>query len=83
MLVGALVLHDASHVVAGLVGEGALADEGGLGVGHEVGELVDVVGDLAEAGELVVLNDVEAHLQLEVGGDRKEVGVCHSARRSR
>ena len=54
MLVGVLVLHDAGDVVAGLVREGALADEGGLGVGHEVGELVDVVGDLGKARELVV-----------------------------
>ena len=76
VLVGALVLHDAGDVVAGLVGEGALADEGGLGVRHEVGELVDVVGDLGEARELVVLDDVDAHLELEVGGDGEEVGVA-------
>ena len=76
VLEGAGVGGDAGGVHARLVGEGVAPDVGLVGVGRHVAELVEVVGGRGEARELLVADDVEAHLQLQGGQDRGEVGVA-------
>ena len=76
VLEGAGVGGDPGGVHAGLVGEGVAADVGAVGVRRHVAELVEVVRGRGEAGQLLLADDLEAHLQLQRGQDRGEVGVA-------
>ena len=59
-----------ARVQARLVREGAGADIGLPAVGGDVGDLADRVRDVHGPREGVGRHDVEAELELEVGGDR-------------
>src|SRR3954470_1863137 len=65
---------DAGDVQAALVREGVLAHVGLVGVRDEVEQLVEEVRRLRQAGERG--EALVAHLELEVGDDRDEVGVA-------
>ena len=52
------------------------AHVGLVGVGSDVEDLVDEVGGLGEPRELLVARAPVAHLQLQVGDDRDQVGVA-------
>ena len=58
------------------MGEGVAADVGLGAVGRAVEQLVDEVRGLGEVRELLVGQHAAAHLQLQVGDDRDEVGVA-------
>ena len=75
VLEGAGVGLDPGGVQAGLVREGVLADVGLGRVRRAVEQLVDEVGGLGQAREPLRREHLDAHLQLQVGDDRDEVGV--------
>jgi hypothetical protein len=76
VLEGAGVGGDPGGVHAGLVGEGVAADVGAVGVRRHVAELVEVVRGRGQAGQLLLTDHIEAHLQLQGRQDRGEVGVA-------
>ena len=76
VLEGAGVGLDPGGVHPRLVGEGVAADVGLVGVRRHVAELVEVVGGLGQSRELLGGDHLEAHLQLQRGQDRGQVGVA-------
>ena len=60
----------------GLVREGGRTDVGLSGAPWHVGQLADVVRDLRQHLHLCVADDVDSHLELEVGADAEHVGVA-------
>ena len=76
VLIGAFILHHAGDVVARLVREGAGADVGRAGLGHEVREFRDVIRNLGQASKLLIFDDVETHFDLEVREDGEDIGVA-------
>ena len=76
VLEGRAVGAHAGHVQAALVREGVAPDVGLGPVGRAVEQLVDEVRGLGQARQLLVGQHATAHLELEVGDDRDEVGVA-------
>jgi len=62
VLVGRGVLGDAVHVQPALVGEGAAADVGPVGVGRQVHQLRDVVRHFGEPLQALFAEHLQAHL---------------------
>jgi hypothetical protein len=76
VLEGAGVGGHTRGVHARLVGEGVAPDVGPVGVRRHVAELVEVVRGWGQAGQLLGADHLEAHLQLQRGQDRGQVGVA-------
>src|SRR5215210_4185342 len=76
VLVGRGVFGDAVDVQPTLVGEGAAPHIGTVRVRRQVHELRDVVGDLGEPPQPLLIHDLQAHLELQVGDGRDEVTVA-------
>ena len=70
------VFDDGRHVIASLVGEGRRADVGRESVHGQVGQFGDEPGRGGDLAQLMVLDDSNAHLELQVGDDRGQVGVA-------
>ncbi len=77
MLVGLGEARDGARVQAALVGEGARAGVGVVGRLRHVAELRHVLRHTRELREAVLSHAGGAHLQLQVGNDREQVGVAH------
>ena len=76
VLEGLRVGAHAGRVQARLVREGVLADVRLRGVGRAVEQLVDEVRRLGQPREALGREHLAAHLQLQVGDDRDQVGVA-------
>src|SRR5215211_4643398 len=76
VLVGRRVLRDAVDVQPAFVRKRATPHVGTMRVRRQVHELRDVVGDLGEPPQPLVIHDLEAHLELQVGDGRNEVAVA-------
>ena len=63
-------------VLAALVRERGLADVRRRERRRDVGDLRDVAGDLGEPRQLRIVDDLHAHLELQVGDQRAEVRVA-------
>ena len=78
MLVRVLVTQHRRHVLAALVGESAVSDEGLLQRQRQVGDLGHRARELAELCDRRRRQRFEAVLEGEVRHDRHEVGVAAS-----
>ena len=47
-------------------------------IGPQIRELVDIVAEVGQVGQLFLVDQVIAHFQLHVGDDTDEVGVAAS-----
>ena len=75
MLVRPRVGGDRMDVDAALVSERRVADEGQPHVRLDVGDVVDVAGELRQAAELFARGTLDAELEHEVRDDRGEIRV--------
>src|SRR5918998_628677 len=75
VLVGPGIPTDAVHVQPALAREGAPSHVRTVRVGGEVHELGDVVGGLGELPQTLVVEDLQAHLELQIGDRGDEIAV--------
>src|SRR5581483_10219247 len=76
VLIGLAVLENARDVHAALVRERAVAHVRLMLVGAQIRQLVEEMRRVAQLLELLVLDAVLAHLELEIGNDRAEIQVA-------
>jgi len=76
VLVAVRCLHQGIHVQASLVGKGTAPDVRRLIGRAQVGDFADKVGRFGQPREIAVSQRLDAHLELQVGDHRAEVGVA-------
>src|SRR5215210_1820696 len=78
VLISGWVFGDTVDVQPALVGEGAAPYKGAVRIRRQVHELRDVVGGLGEPPQPLVVYDLQAHLELQIGDGGNEVAVAAS-----
>src|SRR5260370_29617619 len=76
VLVGGRIFEDGADVDAAFVRKSALADERLLSARAEIGHIGNGPRQCGQVSQLFCADNVMAHLQLQVGDNRAEIGVA-------